>query len=100
MEITRRVGDSPAMRGIPSVAQEGTVGSGYSLAVGISVKFIVGLLLLIIGLGIALQITVGPALKRREMKLIKRQLEDMSVIEGSIDNHKARQRDREGGSSS
>jgi cell division septation protein DedD len=53
-----------------------------------------------VGLGIALQITVGPALKRREMKLIKRQLEDMSVIEGSVDNRKARERSREGGSSS
>jgi len=48
----------------------------------LSGKFIVGLLFLIIGLGIALQITVGPALKRRS---IKRQLEDMSVIEGSVD---------------
>lgn len=43
-------------------------------------KFIMGLLVLIIGLGTVLQITVGPALNRRS---IKRQLKDMSEIEGS-----------------
>ena len=56
----------------------------------LSSKFIIWILFLIIGLGFALQITVDPALKRRS---IKRQLEDMSVIESPIDNHKARKRE-------
>lgn len=43
-------------------------------------KLIIGLFVLIIGLGIVLQIMVGPTLKRRS---IKRQLKDMSDIEGS-----------------
>lgn len=53
----------------------------------LSRKFIVGLLFVIIGFGIALQVTVGPILRRRSTR---RQLEDMSVIESPIDNHKAR----------
>jgi hypothetical protein len=46
----------------------------------LSRRFIIGFLVLVIGLGIVLQITVGPTLKRRS---IKRQLKDMSDIEGS-----------------
>ena len=63
----------------------------------LSSKFIVGLLFLIVGLGIALQITVGPALKRRS---IKRQLEFSRDIKDYFDKSKARKRGKEGGSSS
>ena len=63
----------------------------------LSSRFIIGLLFLIIGLGIALQITVDPALERRR---IKRRLELMSDIEDYFEKSKARKRGREGGSSS
>jgi uncharacterized membrane protein YidH (DUF202 family) len=60
----------------------------------LSSKYIIGLLFLIVGLGIALQIMVGPALKRRR---IKRQLELTRDIEDYLDKSKSRKRRRGGG---
>ena len=65
----------------------------------LSNTFIIGLVFLIIGLGSVLQVTVGPALKRRSIKRIKRQLEDMKVMESSADNRKGGKGDKGGGSS-
>ena len=58
-----------------------------------------GLVFLITGLGSVLQVTVGTALKRRSIKRIKRQLEDMKVMESSADNRKDGKGDKGGGSS-
>lgn len=56
--------------------------------------YIIGLAFFVVGLGIVLKMTLGRALKRRSAKLIKRELEDMSVIEGSADNNKAKKENR------
>lgn len=63
----------------------------HSLAGGahpLSDTYIIGIAFFVAGLGIVLQITLGSVLKRRRAKLIKRQLEDMSIIEGSGDSKK------------
>jgi hypothetical protein len=52
--------------------------------------FMIGLAFFVAGLGIVLQITLGFVLKRRRAKLINRELEDMSIIEGSGDSKKAK----------
>ncbi len=44
--------------------------------------YITGIAFFVAGLGIVLHITLRPVLKRRRAKLITRQLEDMSIIEG------------------
>jgi hypothetical protein len=64
----------------------------------LSSTVIIGLVFLIIGLGIVLQVTIGPALKRLKRRSINRQLEDMKVIGGSAGKRKAGERER--GSSS
>lgn len=51
--------------------------------------FMIGLAFFVVGFGILLQLILGPVLKRRGDKLIKRQLEDMSIIEGSGNSKKA-----------
>jgi hypothetical protein len=48
----------------------------------LSNTFVIGLVFLIIGLGIVLQVIVSPALKRLKRGSVKRELEDMKVIEG------------------
>ncbi len=59
----------------------------------LSSTFIIGLAILIAGLGIVLQVTIGPPLKRLKRRSINGQLEDMKMIEGSAGNRKARRRD-------
>ncbi len=55
--------------------------------------FIIGLAILIAGLGIVLQATIGPTLKQLKDGSVKRQLEDMKMIKDSAGNRKARRRD-------